>query len=128
MKALLDTHAYLWMRAAPERLSAEARRTCANGRTRLYLSTASAWEVAIKVGRGGLRLDLPLAALFGREREVARVDLLEVKLSHVLEVAALAPVHRDPFDRLLVAAARLEGLPIISADATFDRYGVERIW
>ncbi len=128
MKALLDTHAYLWMLGDPARLSPRARRACADARSVLYVSVASAWEVAIKLGRGSLRLDVSLAELFAHHRQAARVELLEIKLSHTLEVAALPALHRDPFDRLLVAAARLEGLPVISADAAFDAYGVERVW
>lgn len=128
MRALLDTHAYLWMLGDPERLSPRARRTCADARTVLFVSVASAWEVAIKLGRGSLRLDVSLAELFSTHMATARVELLEIKLSHALEVAALPPVHRDPFDRLLVATARLEALPVISADAALDGYGIVRVW
>ncbi len=128
MRALLDTHALLWMLSDPARLSPRARRTCADARTALYVSVASAWEVAIKLGRGSLRLDVALAELFSTHLHAARVEMLDIKLSHALEVAALSPVHRDPFDRLLVATARLEGLPVISADRAFDGYGVERVW
>ena len=124
----MDTHTLLWMLSSPGQLSPRARRTVESARTTLCVSIASAWEVAIKVGRGSLRLDVTLAELFSTHLARARVDLLDIKLSHTLEVAALPPVHRDPFDRLLVAAASLEGLPIISADATFDAYGIERIW
>ncbi|MBI3791909.1 MAG: type II toxin-antitoxin system VapC family toxin [Gemmatimonadetes bacterium] len=128
MRALLDTHTLLWMLSAPEQLSPRARRTIEDARTSLVVSVASAWEVAIKVGRGSLRLNVTLADLFSTHLARARVDLMEVKLSHTLEVAALPPLHRDPFDRLLVATSSLEDLPILSADAMFDRYGVERIW
>ena len=128
MKALLDTHAYLWMLGDPARLSPRARKACADARSVLYVSVASAWEVAIKVARGSLRLDVSLAELFSQQRRAARVELLEIKLSHALEVAALPHLHRDPFDRLLVATARLEGLPMLSADRTLDDYGVDRVW
>ena len=128
MRALLDTHALLWALGDPSRLSARARRACADPRTVLYVSVASAWEVAIKLGRGSLKLDVTLAELFSRHLAQARIDVLEIKLSHALEVAALPLIHRDPFDRSLVASSRLEGLPLISADAAFDAYGVERLW
>ena len=128
MRALLDTHALLWALGDPSRLSARARRACADPRTVLFVSVASAWEVAIKLGRGSLKLDVTLAELFSRHLAQARIDVLEIKLSHTLEVAALPLFHRDPFDRILVATSRLEGLPLISADAAFDAYGVERLW
>lgn len=128
MRALLDTHALLWALGDPTRLSPTARRACASARTTLFVSVASAWEIAIKVGRGSLRLDLTLAELFSRHLAEARIELLEIKLSHALEVAALPLLHRDPFDRLLVATASLERLPIISADAALDAYGIERLW
>ena len=128
MRALLDTHALLWALGDPSRLSARARRACADPRTVLFVSVASAWEVAIKLGRGSLKLDVTLAELFSRHLAQARIDVLEIKLSHALEVAALPLIHRDPFDRILVATSRLEGLPLISADAAVDAYGVERLW
>ena len=128
MRALLDTHALLWALGDPSRLSARARRACADPRTVLFVSVASAWEVAIKLGRGSLKLDVTLAELFSRHLAHARIDVLEIKLSHALEVAALPLIHRDPFDRILVATSRLEGLPLISADAAVDAYGVERLW
>ena len=94
----------------------------------VLLSAASAWEISIKAARG--RLDLPAPA----ERYVPdrvrrhRMTVLDVALSHALRAGALPEIHADPFDRLLVAQAQLEGLPILTADPTIARYEVETIW
>jgi PIN domain nuclease of toxin-antitoxin system len=124
MKILLDTHAWLWMIAAPVRLSPAARDTLAAGSTVLYLSAASSWEMSIKQALG--RLDLggdpqhAIPEMMLRSNVVA----LDITHQHTLRAGALPPHHRDPFDRLLVAQAQIEGLPIMTADAAFRQYNV----
>ncbi|MBK7404598.1 MAG: type II toxin-antitoxin system VapC family toxin [Phycisphaerales bacterium] len=120
---LLDTHVLLWWLAEPERLSAEATRVIADGANTLYFSAAGAWEMAIKKTLG--RLDYP-----GNLPEVLaenRIDPLPITPAHALAVADLPLHHRDPFDRIQVAQARLEGLAIITRDAEFDAYGVKLV-
>lgn len=125
MRVLLDTHVWLWMLAAPERLAPGSRRLVASADTELLLSAASAWEIAIKYAIGKLPLPSDPAALVPEWMDRTAVTPLAVLHRHALRVATLPPHHRDPFDRLLVAQAQLEGLPILTADRNFARYDVE---
>ncbi|MBI4821925.1 MAG: type II toxin-antitoxin system VapC family toxin [Deltaproteobacteria bacterium] len=127
MKLLLDTHAFLWFVAGDEKLSPAARTSIEQGETRI-LSVASLWEMAIKASIGKLRLDLPFEELVERHVRPNGIELLGIEIRHVSRVAALPFLHRDPFDRLLVAQALGEGLVVVSADESFDAYGVARVW
>jgi PIN domain nuclease of toxin-antitoxin system len=127
MKALLDTQCWLWWIVSPEKLSPEALRLIAEGGNRIYFSVASAWEIAIKHALGKLQLPEPPAAFVPPRLVRDRFLILGVSLEHVLQVAGLAPYHRDPFDRLLIAQSQLENLPILTADPVFRKYGVELI-
>lgn len=123
---LLDTHAFLWWAANDDRLSAPAREAIAEGR--VLLSVATPWEMTIKHSLGRLELrDAPRTLVYA---QVARHGLepLGISLDHVLGVADLPPHHADPFDRLLIAQARVERLTIVTADAGFGAYGVDLLW
>jgi len=125
VRYLLDTHVWLWMLTAPERLSPQARRVITDAHTDLMLSAASSWEIAIKYAIGRLPLpEIPETYVPSRMR-MSGVGGLPVEHSHALRVAALKPRHRDPFDRLLVAQAQIERLGIITADLVFKLYDVE---
>jgi len=128
VRALLDTHALLWWLVADERLSERARETIADPRSELYLSAASSWEIAIKVRLGRLRLPRPPRSLIPAVLAEQRIRPLEISHSHALATADLPPLHRDPFDRLLAAQARMEKLVIVSSDPVFGRYGVRTVW
>jgi PIN domain nuclease of toxin-antitoxin system len=124
MKILLDTHAWLWMIAAPKRLTPAARDTLAAGSTVLYLSAASGWEMSIKQALG--RLDLggdPEHAIPEMMRR-SNVVALDVTYQHTLRAGALPSHHRDPFDRLLIAQAQIERLQVMTSDAAFRHYDV----
>lgn len=125
MKILLDTHAWLWMIAAPHRLSAAARERLVSGTTVLYLSAASSWEMSIKQALG--RLDLGGDPEHVIPEMMLRSDVvaLDITHQHTLRAGALPPHHRDPFDRLLIAQARVEGLPVMTADPAFAQYEVD---
>ncbi|MSO79559.1 MAG: type II toxin-antitoxin system VapC family toxin [Acidimicrobiia bacterium] len=127
MTAILDTHVWLWMQAAPSRLGSAARALIEDSHSTLLLSAASSWEIAIKYALG--RLPIPEAPeLYVPERmRTSGVLALPIEHAHALRVATLAPHHRDPFDRLLVAQAQLEGVPLLTADPIFDRYDIEVI-
>lgn len=128
MHALVDTHAFLWFVADDPRLSAAAldlMRDTSNG---LSLSIASAWEIAIKVGRGRLKIDAPLDELFTIVPRQLSMDLLQIKPPHLVTVAQLPDHHRDPFDRLMVAQCLNEDILIISSDSAMDAYDVQRLW
>ena len=129
MKLLLDTHALLWIVAGDSRLSTRARRTYRKAES-LYFSTASLWEIGIKLGLG--RKDFSLEEDWWREIpiEITRQGALrlDVIAEHCREVARLPLHHRDPFDRMLVAQAILEDCHLLSIDPQLDDYPVNRIW
>jgi PIN domain nuclease of toxin-antitoxin system len=124
LRILLDTQVWLWMLAAPERLSDEARVMLADPTHELLLSAASTWEVAIKAGLGKLTLPGPAQQVVPEMIAASGVVPLPIQLPHTLRVAELPPHHRDPFDRLLVAQAQLEGVPVCTADPVLGQYDV----
>lgn len=125
MRVLLDTRVWLWMLAEPERLSEEGGGIVRDGRNELLLSAASTWEIAIEVRIGKLSLPGRPEVVVPQMLRETRVTPLAVEHSHTLRVAELPDHHRDPFDRLLVAQAQLEGVPVLTADAQIGRYDVE---
>ncbi len=126
MGYLLDTHALWWDAFEPERLGTLAKDVLIRGEE-LYVSVASAWELGIKLGLGKLRLEERLD-VFMQERLGQGFDLLPIKFSHLESLRALPFHHRDPFDRLLIAQARCEGLTLLSADRAFADYDVALVW
>jgi PIN domain nuclease of toxin-antitoxin system len=127
MTLLLDTHAFLWFVAGDRRLSPAARRALEGARAQPLLSVASVWELAIKSSLGRLSLPEPLEAYLARKLGT-NLRLLALDLPHVVAVERLPFHHHDPFDRLLVAQAITERLPIVTRDREFRKYGVEVIW
>lgn len=127
MNLLIDTHILIWLLAGTSHLPSDIQTTLANRRNTVFLSAASTWEIAIKVGLG--RLDLPpqLDAWLPAELDAAGLRLLPINLGHTLGVEALPPHHRDPFDRLLIAQAVADGLTIVTADRVFGLYDVPLI-
>ncbi len=124
MTYLLDTHVWLWLLAGSKRIDPGLRSELRDPQTRLLLSAASSWEIAIKWAIG--RLPLPEAPAIYVPSRMRRsgVSGLPVAHEHALRVAALPWHHRDPFDRLLIAQAQVESVPIITVDAAFDAYDV----
>ena len=120
MRLLLDTHVLLWWLAHDPTLGDEARAAITGGDAYVAVSAASAWEIAIKQRLGKLRAPGDLAAQLARHRFVP----LAVTVPHALRAGALPPLHDDPFDRMLVAQAELEGLTVVTRDAAIGRYGV----
>ena len=126
MKVLLDTNTFLWGLSAPEKLSLNARNVIASS-DRL-LSLASIWEVLIKVRIGKLPLPVPAGDYLTVQMRSNGVSMLPIKLAHVLQIERLQLHHRDPFDRMLIAQAVEENLPIITSDRHFSHYPVKVIW
>lgn len=123
MRLLLDTHAALWAVSEPDALSAAAREAIVEAEE-IRLSVVSPWELVIKSALGKLVLHRAVEDICRElEREFA-AQPLAVTLAHVLEVGRLAPHHGDPFDRLLIAQARVEGLTVVTRDRVFADYGV----
>jgi len=129
MRVLVDTHVFLWWSSERgARVSERAREILSDGANDVAMSTVSAWEIAIKVGTGRLALpDLIERYLPDRIRHHG-FDLLPVELAHALRAGALPHIHTDPFDRLLIAQAQVEGIPLMTADPAIARYDVETIW
>jgi PIN domain nuclease of toxin-antitoxin system len=127
MKAILDTHAFLWAITQEEKLSRRAQKIFA-GPNDLWLSVASIWEIMIKVQTGKLPLPLPAGPYVVKKLAENRIEVLPITLDHVLRTESLPLYHHDPFDRLLIAQSVEEGLPIITADPIIERYPVQIIW
>ena len=123
MNLLLDTHAFLWWWTDDPKLGAEARDAVA-GAGVIFVSAASAWEAAIKQGLGRLRL----RDRFERSVEDSGFEKLPILFVHAERAGTLPRHHADPFDRMLVAQAQIEGLTLISHDRWFERYDVEVLW
>jgi PIN domain nuclease of toxin-antitoxin system len=128
MKLLLDTHTFLWLIIEDPRLTENVQKLFLNPDNDIFLSIASAWEIAIKSSLGKLHLAEPLEKLITREIKLNGIYLLHIELKHVMTVAGLPFHHCDPFDRILVAQCRSENLPILSSDQNFDKYEIKRIW
>ncbi len=127
MKFLLDTHCWLWLQAERKRFNAELLETLADPASERYLSAASVCEIAIKYAVGKLPLPEPPAIYVPERMRLSRFEGLAIMQTHVLAVAVLPPHHRDPFDRVLVAQARVEGLTLVTADAMLERYDVPTV-
>lgn len=125
MRLLLDTHVWLWSLERPERLADATRERLEDGATDLWLSAVSVVEIAIKQRLGKLELPLPVEAYVPSRMRRSGVDALPLSVSHGVRLAALPLHHRDPFDRMLIAQASVEGVPVVTADAAFDLYDVE---
>ena len=120
-RLLLDTHVWLWWQAGDARLGPETRQRLQRA-SEVRLSAASAWEIAIKIAIG--KLTLPKGADIAAELAHCGFLSLPVEIVHAEDVRRLPPLHRDPFDRLLVAQARVEGLTLVTADRQLGAYGI----
>ena len=119
MQLLLDTHVFLWWRMADASLKSEARRAI-SGADQVYVSAASAWEVAIKVALGKLRIPEEFATAVA----ASKFEELPITFRHATLAGGLPPHHADPFDRMLVAQAMSEGLTLVTHDTAFLAYGL----
>jgi PIN domain nuclease of toxin-antitoxin system len=128
VKLLLDTHTFLWWVGASGELSRKARTAVGRARNDCFVSLASAWEIAIKVSLGKLRIAGALDRFLPEQLAANGFQALAIDLKHTARVATLPFHHRDPFDRLLVAQALQEELAVVTADPVFAKYGVKRIW
>ena len=127
MRLLLDTHTLLWWLADNPALSAKAHNAIAETDNTILVSAVSAWEIAIKFQSGKLPNVAHLLSDFSSFIQREQFEQLLITVDHSIR-AGLLPGHKDPFDRMLIAQAQAENVPIISNDAAFDQYGVRRIW
>jgi PIN domain nuclease of toxin-antitoxin system len=123
---LLDTHVFLWLQTEPERLGRHLKAVEDPG-TDLLLSAASSWEIAIKHGLGKLSLPEPPQEYVLERIRLAGMIGLPIEHSHALAVSSLPPLHRDPFDRMIVAQATVLGVPVITSDPAIIQYEIETI-
>lgn len=121
MKLLLDTHLLLWAAAEPDRLPEAARRLIEDLENELHFSVASVWEVAIKTGLGRADFNVDPAVLRRGLRDNGYIELT-IASEHAVVTATLPPLHRDPFDRMLVAQAQVEGITLLTSDPVVARY------
>jgi PIN domain nuclease of toxin-antitoxin system len=128
VRLLLDTHALIWWLAGDDHLSSAARSAIEDEANEIFVSAASACEVATKHRLGKLPSAGPLAVDFAREVRAQGFSPLPVTLEHGQVAGSLSGDHRDPFDRMLVAQAREEKLALVSVETVFDGYGVTRVW
>lgn len=128
MRLLLDTCALLWLLGDDPKLSGPAKAALLDPDNERWLSPISLLEIAIKVRLGKLPLPKPYSVLFPAELVRNDIHLLPLDPEHIEPLAILPLHHRDPFDRVIAATALVEGLCLVSADATFDRYGLTRLW
>ena len=128
MKLLIDTHIFLWMNGDTSKLSQNFKILSNSGEYDFYLSVASAWEIQIKYQLGKLSLPLPIEDLVNKNQLESDIHLLPIELAHISYLEQLPQHHKDPFDRMLIAQAGYENIPIVSADVQLDAYGITRIW
>lgn len=128
MRLLFDTHAFIWWAEEPTKLSPQVFAACKDRSNQLLLSIASIWEIQIKHQLGKLNLKLSLFNLIQEQQQRNNIEILLVDLPHILELEQLPLHHRDPFDRLLIAQARIEGMTLLSNDSTIAQYAVQRLW
>ena len=128
VKLLLDTHTFLWWNDASPRLSKKALVLLADPANTLLLSVISAWELVLKIQTNKLRLLEPPSVYVPTRMAHYAMEPLPVTLAHALAAESLPLHHRDPFDRLLIAQATIEGVPILTADPAFRRYPIKVLW
>ena len=128
MKVLLDTHTFLWWVDDSPRLSNSVKEVIANPENTIFFSVVSAWEIVIKQGIGKLALPEPAEMYIPSRLKSNRFSVLTINLSHILQIASLPSLHKDPFDRLLIAQSQIESFPILSVDQLVSQYPVSVIW
>jgi PIN domain nuclease of toxin-antitoxin system len=124
----LDSHTLIWSVDEPVRLSIVAAAALQDPANQLFLSAATIWEIAIKVGQGKLRLRLPFRQWMTQAIAALGLTVLPITVDYADVQAGLPDHHRDPFDRLIIAQALTESMSVVGSDAAFDAYGVTRVW
>ena len=128
LRVLPDTHALLWWFSGDQSLSISARKIIGESKNSILVSAASAWEIAAKVRLGKLPTAIDFVANFGQHLDLESFTVMAISAEHALRAGMLPGPHRDPFDRMLIAQAQAENIPLISNETAFDSYGIRRIW
>ena len=128
MKYLLDTHAFLWFVTDDDKLSSKARSIIKNSNNEVYFSAASAWEMSIKVRLGRLTIEEALEPFISRQLAENNFSTLSITIFHSIYTSKLPEIHKDPFDRMIVAQSKVENLSLISNDKNIKKYKVPVVW
>lgn len=128
MRYLLDTHTFLWWNMDDAQLSSLAKELISDSNNEIFLSAASAWEIAIKTARGRLTLPEDPTRYISNRLSLHGFQALPVQINHAVHVYKLPMYHADPFDRLLIAQSQIEAMPLISVDVDIRRYELEVVW
>ena len=125
---LLDTHVVLWWLQGSNKIPPRVRSILQDPTSHVLVSAASAWEIAIKYEAGKLDAARTLVLRFEAAIEEENFAGLPISIRHAIQAGMLQRTHKDPFDRMLIAQAKVENVPVVSTDRCFDKYGVKRIW
>lgn len=125
---LLDSHAFVWMREEPHKLSVKVASEILNPANQIFLSAVAVWELQIKIKLGKFSFSDTLENVITEERSRNNLQILPVQLAHALYLDNLPLYHKDPFDRLLISQAIVENMTVVSADANFANYQVNLLW
>jgi PIN domain nuclease of toxin-antitoxin system len=128
MKVLVDTHTFIWALLHDHRLTSKAKQILTSNEHELVFSLVSLWEIAIKIKTGKLNTIGSSVAYIRDEMNAYGMQLLPIRYEHILQLESLPHHHSDPFDRLLIAQALTESLPILSGDRAFANYGIKLVW
>lgn len=128
MRLLLDTHVFLWWVNDDPKINNGIRDLIFDTEHTKIVSAVTAWELSIKASLGKLRLQTDIDQFFSKYTAQNYFEVLPIQLSHIYRIEHLPHHHKDPFDRLLIAQAKVEGLQLISADTAFDAYEIQRLW
>lgn len=128
MRAILDTHTFLWWITDSDELSRKARQILRDPENELYLSAASGWEIALKMRLGRITISGEPESVIPEQMATNAILGLPIHLSHALRTSRLPRHHRDPFDRILIAQAMVEHMPIITRDEAIKQYEVQTYW
>ena len=128
MRLLIDSHVFVWMRQEPHRISVEAISEMQLTSTRLFLSTATLWELQIKIDIGKFKFGDPLNTVIDDEFRSNDIELLGIQPQHIFNLSKLPKHHGDPFDRMLISQAMVEDMTIVTADRAFTDYDVKILW
>lgn len=128
MRLILDTHVFIWWDSEPERLSPRALSLCRDRENQLHVSVASLWEIQIKSQLGKLKLSTPLPDIVAAQQEANGLVLLSIHPNHTYALDSLPALHKDPFDRMIVAQARTEKLRVVTHDELLRKYPIDTEW
>ena len=128
MKYLLDTHAFLWFILDDKRISANAKSIIKDSKNEIFFSAASAWEMAIKIKLNRLKIKSDLEPFIIEQLQANNIVPLSITISHSLYTERLPQLHKDPFDRLMIAQSIVEDLPLITKDQDIRKYNLKAVW